>query len=238
MSANQTEPVLSVTDLNGWYGESHVLHGVNLTVAEGEVVTLIGRNGVGKTTTIKALMGVLKKRTGSVKLNGIETIGLPSHSIARLGAAWCPEERAIFSSLTVDENLRLPPVLRPGGMSVDEIYDLFPNLQSRRKMQGTKLSGGEQQMLALGRILRTGSRFLMLDEITEGLAPIIVEHIGRSIVDLKNRGYTILLVEQNFQFTVGLADRHYVMESGRIAEVIAAEHVQSKLSVINGYLGL
>ncbi len=231
-------PVLAVRDLHGWYGESHVLHGVDLHIGEGELVTLVGRNGAGKSTTIKAIMGVLARRKGSITLHGTGTIRLASHRIARLGAAWCPEERAIFGSLSVEENLRLPPVLQPGGIPVEEIYALFPNLHARRKSQGTQLSGGEQQMLALARILRTGSRLLLLDEITEGLAPIVVEQIGHSIAALRTRGYTILLVEQNLHFAAALADRLYVMESGHIVQEIAARDIAAQAAAIDAHLGL
>ena len=208
------EALLKVADLQAWYGESHILHGVGFEIGRGELVTLLGRNGAGKTTTLKSVMGIVGKRTGSVTFEGRQTVGQPSDQIARLGLAYCPEERGIFSSLTVEENLLLPPVVKPGGMSLAEIYKLFPNLQERRKSQGTKLSGGEQQMLAIGRILRTGATLLLLDEPTEGLAPVIVQRIGEIIRQLKGRGFTILLVEQNFHFAATVADRHYVMEDG------------------------
>jgi len=231
-------PVLSVHDLEAWYGESHVLHGINFDVNAGEVVTLLGRNGAGKTTTLKSIMGMVAKRTGSIRFDGKETIRLPSNSIARLGVAFCPEERGIFASLDVEENLLLPPVVMPGGMTVDEIYSIFPNLRERRRSQGTKLSGGEQQMLAIGRMLRTGANLLLLDEITEGLAPVIVQALGRIIIKLKERGFTVVLVEQNFRFAAPLADRHYVMEHGRIAESFAASELEAKTGMLHEYLGV
>ncbi|MGZ5034797.1 MAG: ABC transporter ATP-binding protein, partial [Usitatibacter sp.] len=209
------EEVLRIDNLQAWYGESHVLHGVNLIVHKGEVVTLLGRNGAGRTSTLKSILGLVGRRTGSIKVNGAETVAWPTYRIARLGLGYCPEERGIFSSLTVEENLTLPPQIAAGGMSVEEIYEMFPNLRERRKTaQGTKLSGGEQQMLAMARILRTGANMLLLDEITEGLAPVIVQALGRIIIKLKERGFTIVLVEQNFRFAAPLADRHYVMEHG------------------------
>src|SRR5213080_4872470 len=211
-------PLLSVKDLQAWYGESHILHGVTFDVIAGEVVTLLGRNGAGKTTTLKSIMGIVGQRTGSVRYEGKELIGLTSDRIARLGIALCPEERGIFASLDVEENLLLPPKVRPGGLEVDRIFDLFPNLKERLASQGTKLSGGEQQMLAIGRILRTGARLLLLDEPTEGLAPVIIEQIGRTISRLKAEGFTILLVEQNFRFASRVADRHYVLENGRVVD--------------------
>ncbi len=231
-------PLLAVRDLQAWYGESHVLHGVSFDVAQGEVVTLLGRNGAGKTTTLKSIMGVVPRRVGSVAFDGVETIRLPSNRIARLGLAWCPEELGIFASLDVEENLMLPPKVRDGGLSVEQIYELFPNLAERRRSQGTKLSGGEQQMLAIGRILRTGARLLLLDEPTEGLAPVIVQQIGRTIVDLKARGFTILLVEQNFHFAAKVADRHCVMEHGRIVDVIANAELDASLPKLHRYLGV
>lgn len=218
-------PVLEVRDLHAWYGESHVLHGMEFVVREGEVVTLLGRNGAGKTTTIKAIMGVVPKRRGSIRIRGSETIALPPHRIARLGIAWCPEERGIFASLNVLENLLLPPVVAPGGLSRAQIFALFPNLAERLSSQGTKLSGGEQQMLAIARILRTGARILLLDEPTEGLAPVIVQQIGRTIRKLKEEGFTILLVEQNFRFAARIADRHYIVEHGRVVDEIASAEV-------------
>ncbi len=231
-------PLLAVRDLQAWYGESHILHGVSFDVAEGQVVTLLGRNGAGKTTTLKALMGVIARRTGSITVDGAETIRLPSHQVARRGLAWCPEERGIFASLTVEENLRLPPQIRPGGLDVDQIFAMFPALKERRHSPGTKLSGGEQQMLAIGRILRTGARLLLLDEPTEGLAPVIVQQIGRTIADLKAQGFTILLVEQNFHFAATVADRHYVMEHGRIIETFASAELHANLDKLHRYLGV
>ena len=230
--------LLEVKGLNAWYGESHILHGVDFEIAEGEVVTLLGRNGAGKTTTLKSIMGMVAKRTGSIRFDGKETIRLPSNSIARLGVAFCPEERGIFASLDVEENLMLPPAIRPGGMTVEEIYAIFPNLQERRRSQGTKLSGGEQQMLAIARILRTGARLLMLDEPTEGLAPVIVQQIGRTIGRLKREGFTILLVEQNFRFAQTVADRHYVVEHGRIVDMVAGAQLEANLGRIQEYLGV
>jgi branched-chain amino acid transport system ATP-binding protein len=231
--------VLRIENLQAWYGESHVLHGVNLTVNKGEVVTLLGRNGAGRTSTLKSVLGLVGRRTGSIKVNGTETVNWPTHKIAHLGVAYCPEERGIFSSLSVEENLMLPPEIAKGGMSVAEIYEMFPNLSERRKTaQGTKLSGGEQQMLAMARILRTGANLLLLDEITEGLAPVIVQALGRVIVKLKERGFTIVLVEQNFRFAAPLADRHYVVEHGKIAETFAAAELEAKTSMLHEYLGV
>jgi branched-chain amino acid transport system ATP-binding protein len=233
------DEVLRIENLQAWYGESHVLHGVNLTVHKGEVVTLLGRNGAGRTSTLKSVLGLVGKRSGSIKVNGTETVTWPTYRVAHLGIAYVPEERGIFSSLSVEENLMLPPQIAQGGMSVDEIYDMFPNLRERRKTaQGTKLSGGEQQMLAMARILRTGANLLLLDEITEGLAPVIVQALGRVIVKLKERGFTIVLVEQNFRFAAPLADRHYVMEHGRIAETFAAAELEAKTSMLHEYLGV
>ena len=232
------ETLLKVDNLQAWYGESHILHGVGFEVGKGELVTLLGRNGAGKTTTLRSIMGIVEKRTGSVTFEGTETVGRPSDAIARLGIAYCPEERGIFSSLNVEENLLLPPVIRPGGLSLDEIYKLFPNLQERRKSQGTKLSGGEQQMLAIGRILRTGSNLLMLDEPTEGLAPVIVQRIGEIIRQLKSRGFTILLVEQNFRFAAAVADRHYVMEDGHVVDVMTAADAAQNIGKLQAYLGV
>jgi branched-chain amino acid transport system ATP-binding protein len=231
-------PLFAVRGLQAWYGESHVLHGVSFDVREGEVVTLLGRNGAGKTTTLKSIMGVVPRRTGSIAFERTETISLPPNRIARLGIAWCPEERGIFSSLDVEENLMLPPKVRDGGLSVAQIYELFPNLAERRRSQGTKLSGGEQQMLAIGRILRTGARLLLLDEPTEGLAPVIVQQIGRTIVALKKRGFTILLVEQNFHFAATVADRHCVMEHGRIVDMIANAELDANMPKLQRYLGV
>ena len=232
------ETLLKVDALQAWYGESHILHGVQFEIARGELVTLLGRNGAGKTTTLKSVMGIVEKRTGSVTFDGRETVGQPSDQIARLGLAYCPEERGIFSSLNVEENLLLPPVVRPGGMSLAEIYQLFPNLLERRRSQGTKLSGGEQQTLAIGRILRTGASLLLLDEPTEGLAPVIVQRIGEIIRQLKARGFTILLVEQNFHFAATVADRHYVMEDGRVVDMIASADVQQNIGKLQAYLGV
>lgn len=237
-AALAARPLLSVEGLNAWYGESHVLLGVTFDVSQGEVVTLLGRNGAGKTTTLRALMGILSKRTGSVVFGGVETIRLPARRIARFGMGYVPEERGIFASLSVRENLLLPPEIKPGGASEDEIYELFPNLRERRSSRGTQLSGGEQQMLAIGRIMRTGARFLLLDEPTEGLAPVIVEQIGRTIRALKAQGYTIILVEQNFHFASSLADRHYVMETGCVVDMIPAEAVQANLGKLQAYLGV
>jgi branched-chain amino acid transport system ATP-binding protein len=230
--------LLEVKGLNAWYGESHILHGVDFEVAEGEVVTLLGRNGAGKTTTLKSIMGMVARRAGSIRFEGRETIRLPSNAVARLGIAFCPEERGIFSSLDVEENLLLPPAVRPGGMSLQTIYELFPNLKERLRSQGTKLSGGEQQMLAIARILRTGARLLMLDEPTEGLAPVIVQQIGRTIQRLKREGFTILLVEQNFRFAQTVADRYYVVEHGRIVDMVAGAQLESSMGRIHEYLGV
>ena len=230
--------LLKVRGLEAWYGESHILHGMDFDVGEGEVVTLLGRNGVGKTTTLRAIMGIVGKRRGSVTFEGRELIGLSSDKVARSGIAYCPEERGIFASLTVEENLLLPPIVRPGGMTVEEIYRLFPNLQERRASQGTKLSGGEQQMLAIGRILRTGAQFLLLDEPTEGLAPVIVQQIGQVIRTLKEKGLTILLVEQNFHFAATVADRHYVVEHGRVIDMIRNEDLTASEAKLHEYLGV
>jgi branched-chain amino acid transport system ATP-binding protein len=230
--------MLQVRDLHAWYGESHILHGMTFNVGEGEVVTLLGRNGAGKTTTMKSIMGIVGQRKGSVAFEGTETVGLTSNRIARLGLAYCPEERGIFASLDVEENLMLPPAVRDGGMSVDEIYKVFPNLKERRKSQGTKLSGGEQQMLAIGRILRTGARLLLLDEPTEGLAPVIVQQIGNVIRTLKSKGFTILLVEQNFRFAATVADRHYVVEHGRVIDQIRNEDIPANMDRLHDYLGV
>ncbi len=232
------EPLLRVRDLHAWYGESHVLHGMNFEVGEGEVVTLLGRNGAGKTTTLRALMGLVRQRQGSVAFDGTETIGLPANAIARLGLAFCPEERGIFASLNVTENLTLPPVIRKGGMSLADIYELFPVLLERGGSQGTKLSGGEQQMLAIARILRTGASLLLLDEPTEGLAPVIVEQIGHVINALRDRGFTILLVEQNFPFAAKVADRHYVVEHGQVLDMIEAGAVEANRDKLREYLGV
>lgn len=231
-------PMLSVRNLEAWYGELHILHGVGIDVREGEVVTLLGRNGAGKTTTIKSIMGMVNKRSGSVTFEGQEIVSWPSNKIARAGIAICPEERGIFSSLNVQENLLLPPQVRAGGLSVDEIYTLFPNLKERMYSQGTKLSGGEQQMLAIARILRTGARLLLLDEPTEGLAPVIIQQIAVTIKRLKEAGFTILLVEQNFRFAATVADRFYVMESGRVIDEIENTNLDSNLAKLNEYLGV
>jgi branched-chain amino acid transport system ATP-binding protein len=231
--------VLEVSELQAWYGESHILHGINFSVAPGEVVTLLGRNGAGRTTTLRAIMGLTGKRTGSIKINGVESIGLPTHKIAHLGVGYCPEERGIFSSLSTEENLLLPPALAVGkGMSLDVIYEMFPNLLERRNSQGTRLSGGEQQMLAVARILRTGARLLLLDEISEGLAPVIVQGLARMITTLKEKGYTIVMVEQNFRFAAPLADRFYVVEHGQIVETIAAPELNARMPVLTELLGV
>jgi branched-chain amino acid transport system ATP-binding protein len=232
------EPLLAVRDLHAWYGESHVLHGVDFDVRAGETVTLLGRNGAGKTTTLKSVIGIVGRRRGSVRLDGRETIGLPSNRIARLGLAFCPEERGIFASLTVEENLLLPPTVRAGGLGVDAIYELFPNLRERLRAGGTTLSGGEQQMLAIGRILRTGARLLLLDEPTEGLAPVIVQQIGATLRRLKQEGFTVLLVEQNFRFAATVADRHYVMEHGRVVDMIPNAELEANMTKLHDYLGV
>jgi len=234
----EARPLLAVANLEAWYGESHVLHGVSFDVQPGEVVTLLGRNGVGKTTTLKAIMGIVEARTGSVRFDGRELTTLPSNVIARAGIAFCPEERGIFSSLDVRENLLLPPQVRPGGLDLDRIFTLFPNLRERLNSQGTKLSGGEQQMLAIARILRTGARLLLLDEPTEGLAPVIIQQIGHTIGSLKAQGFTILLVEQNFHFAATVADRYYVMEHGRIVDHFAADQLKNNMEKLHDYLGV
>ncbi len=231
-------PLLKVRGLEAWYGESHVLHGIDFDVRAGEVVTLLGRNGAGKTTTLKAIMGVLGKRKGSVAFEGRETIQLPSRAIARLGIGYVPEERGIYASLSVEENLMLPPTIREGGLSVEQIFALFPNLKERLRSQGTKLSGGEQQMLAIGRILRTGARFLLLDEPTEGLAPVIIDQIGATIRQLKNQGFTIILVEQNFRFAQTVADRHYVVEQGKVVDMITNPELDDNIDKLKRYLGV
>jgi len=237
---NGGAPALEITQLHTCYGESHILHDVNLKVEQGEVVTLLGRNVAGRTTTLRAIMGLTGARTGSIKVNGAEAIGLATHKIAHLGIGYCPEERGIFSSLSTEENLLLPPTLASGekGMSVEEIYAMFPNLQERRHSQGTRLSGGEQQMLAVARILRTGARLLLLDEISEGLAPVIVQGLARMITTLKAKGYTIVMVEQNFRFAAPLADRFYVMEHGQIVETFAASELEAKMPVLTELLGV
>jgi branched-chain amino acid transport system ATP-binding protein len=233
-----SETLLQVAGLQAWYGESHVLHGVDFEVRAGEVVTLLGRNGAGKTTTLKSVMGMVPRRGGSVRFRGEELIGRPSNLIARRGLAFCPEERGIFASLSVEENLLLPPVVQPGGLGLDAIYELFPNLRERGRSQGTKLSGGEQQMLAIGRILRTGARLLLLDEPTEGLAPVIVRQIRATIRRLKADGFTILLVEQNFRFAATVADRHYVMERGRVVDMIDNAELPAQTAKLHEYLGV
>jgi branched-chain amino acid transport system ATP-binding protein len=238
MADTSAGALLEIRDLHSWYGESHILHGMEFHVREGEVVTLLGRNGAGKTTTLRAIMGIAEQRKGSIRFSGSELVSLPSHRIARLGLAYCPEERGIFSGLSVEENLMLPPVVRPGGMSVEEIYKLFPNLLERRRSQGTKLSGGEQQMLAIGRILRTGANLLLLDEPTEGLAPVIVQQIGAVLRTLKTKGMTILLVEQNFRFAATVADRHYVVEHGQVIDTIANSELPNQIGKLNEYLSV
>jgi branched-chain amino acid transport system ATP-binding protein len=231
-------PLLSVKELQAWYGESHVLHGVDFDVHEGEVVTLLGRNGAGKTTTLKSIMGILPKRRGSITFQGKELMHAPARYVAREGIAFCPEERGIFSSLDVRENLMLPPQVKPGGMSVEQIFELFPNLKERLSSQGTKLSGGEQQMLAIGRILRTGAKTLLLDEPTEGLAPVIIQQIGHTIARLKKEGFTIVLVEQNFRFASTVADRHYVVEQGKVIDMIPNAELKANTGKIEAYLGV
>ncbi len=238
MSDAETSNMLAISDLHAHYGESHILHGIELSVSRGELVTLLGRNGAGRTTILKSIVGLVGHRTGSVRIVGQETVKLPPHRIARLGVGYCPEERGIFSRLTVEENLLLPPVVKGGGMSIAEIYELFPNLLEHKKAMGTRLSGGEQQMLAMARILRTGADLLLLDEITEGLAPVIVQALGRLIRQLKEREFTIILVEQNFHFAADLADRHYVVESGHIAEMIPMDALEASMERLNGYLGV
>ena len=236
-AAARTE-MLRVTDLHAFYGESHVLHGIDFSVNRGEVVTLLGRNGAGRTTTLRAILGLTGKRSGSIMVNGREAIALPTHHIAHLGIGYCPEERGIFASLTAEENLLLPPAVASGGMTVDEIYAMFPNLKERRSSPGMRLSGGEQQMLAIARILRTGATLLLLDEISEGLAPVIVQALGRMIRQLKERGYTIVLVEQNFRFAAPLADRHYVIEHGRIVETVGMHELDAKMQRLHELLGV
>ena len=241
MSAALATPpleLLRVTDLHAFYGESHILHGMDFRVNRGELVTLLGRNGSGRTTTLKAILGLTGKRTGSVMLNGRETIGMATHKIVQLGIGYCPEERGIFASLTAEENLTLLPPVGSGGLSVDELYAMFPNLQERRKSPGSRLSGGEQQMLAMARILRVGAKLLLLDEITEGLAPVIVQALGRAVATLKERGFTVVLVEQNFRFAARLADRHYVVEHGRIVDMIEKDQLEASMEKLQGYLGV
>jgi len=234
----ETRAMLAIKDLEGWYGESHILHGVTFDVQVGEVVTLLGRNGVGKTTTLKSIMGIVERRSGSVRFEGRELIGMPSDAIARAGIAFCPEERGIFASLDVRENLLLPPQVRPGGLDLERIFALFPNLRERLGSQGTKLSGGEQQMLAIARILRTGARLLLLDEPTEGLAPVIIQQIRQTIGMLKAQGFTVLLVEQNFHFAATVADRHYVMEHGRIVDEFSTPELKANMGKLHEYLGV
>lgn len=229
---------LRISDLHAFYGESHILHGIDMHVMQGELVTLLGRNGSGRSTTLRSIMNMVGRRTGSINVNGRETIDMPAHKIAHLGVGFCPEERGIFSSLNVEENLMLPPTVRSDGMSVEEIYELFPNLYERRTSQGTRLSGGEQQMLALARILRSGANILLLDEITEGLAPVIVQKLAEVLTQLKERGLTILLVEQNFRFAAPIADRHYVMEHGHIVEEVHKHELTAKTELLNTYLGV
>ena len=240
MNDKNMTPALEIADLQAWYGESHVLHGVNMRVMPGEVVTLLGRNGAGRTSTMRAVMGLTGSRKGSIKVNGVETINMPTHKIAHLGIGYCPEERGIFASLSCEENLMLPPDLKTGsaGMSVSEIYEMFPNLAERKQSQGTRLSGGEQQMLAVARILRTGAKLLLLDEISEGLAPVIVQALARMIVSLRAKGYTIVMVEQNFRFAAPLADRLYVMEHGQIVEQFGASELEAKMPLLNTLLGV
>lgn len=233
-----SDEFLRISNLHAWYGESHILHGVDLTVHKGEVVTLLGRNGAGRTTTIKSIMGLVGKRTGSITINGRESIDMAPHNIAKLGLGYCPEERGIFASLSCEENLMLPPVIAEGGMPINEIYEMFPNLLERKNSPGTRLSGGEQQMLAVGRILRTGAKLLLLDEISEGLAPVIVQALARMILSLKAKGFTIIMVEQNFRFAAPLADRFYVMEHGRIIEGFAASELKAKMPMLHEYLGV
>jgi len=238
VAATAAAPMLEVKDLHAWYGESHILHGMTFDIRPGEVVTLLGRNGAGKTTTLKSIMGIVGKRTGSILFEGAETVGLASNRISRLGIAFCPEERGIFASLDVRENLLLPPQVRPGGLSVETIFELFPNLKERLASQGTKLSGGEQQMLAIGRILRTGARLLLLDEPTEGLAPVIIQQIGATLRRLKANGFTILLVEQNFRFAATVADRHYVVERGKVVDHFQASEIEKSVDKLRDYLGV
>jgi branched-chain amino acid transport system ATP-binding protein len=234
----ESKEFLRISNLHAWYGESHILHGVGLTVNEGEVVTLLGRNGAGRTTTLKSILGLVGRRTGTITINGTESVNMAPHQIAKLGIGYCPEERGIFASLTCEENLLLPPVIASGGMSLEEIYEMFPNLLERRASPGTRLSGGEQQMLAVGRILRTGARFLLLDEISEGLAPVIVQALARMIKALKAKGYTIIMVEQNFRFAAPLADRFYVMEHGQIVQGFTSAELPDKMGMLSEYLGV
>ena len=239
-ASSPATPALQISKLEAWYGESHVLHGVDVLVQPGEVVTLLGRNGAGRTSTLRAIMGLTGARRGSVKINGVETINMATHRIAHLGVGYCPEERGIFASLSCEENLLLPPVLKTGtpGMSIDEIYDMFPNLAERRNSQGTRLSGGEQQMLAVARILRTGAKLLLLDEISEGLAPVIVQALARMITMLRAKGYTVVMVEQNFRFAAPLADRFYVIEHGAVVQNFNASELESRMPILNQLLGI
>jgi branched-chain amino acid transport system ATP-binding protein len=236
--ADSGRELLRLTDVHAWYGESHILHGINLHVNQGEVVTLLGRNGAGRTTTLKSILGLVGRRAGSIMVNGTETVAMPPHSVARLGIGYCPEERGIFASLSCEENLLLPPVIAQGGMSVDEIYALFPNLKERRASPGTRLSGGEQQMLSVARILRTGANLLLLDEISEGLAPVIVQALGRAIRMLRDKGFTTVMVEQNFRFAAPLADRFYIIEHGRVVETFAAGELEANAETLKTYLGV
>ena len=236
--SNTSTPAIRLKDVNSWYGESHILHGVSIDVMPGEVVTLLGRNGAGRTTTLRAIMGLVGKRTGSIQINGVETVRMAPHQIARLGLGYCPEERAIMTSLSCQENLMLPPKVADGGMSVDEIYEMFPNLLSRKNSPGGRLSGGEQQMLAVARILRTGAKTLLLDEISEGLAPVIVQALARMIRELRARGFTVLMVEQNFRFAAPLADRFYIMERGLIVREFSAAELQGNMEMLREYLGV
>jgi branched-chain amino acid transport system ATP-binding protein len=238
MTDSTPATMLKVSDLNTWYGESHILHGMNFEIGRGELVTLLGRNGAGRTTTLKAIVGLTDRRTGSIRVAGREVVSMAPHRIARLGIGYCPEERGIFASLSAEENLLLPPRVGSSGMSVGEIYEMFPNLYERRKSQGSRLSGGEQQMLALARILRTGAELLLLDEITEGLAPALVKVLGRSVRDLKEKGYTIVMVEQNFRFAAKLADRHYLVERGMIVETVLQNELDNRLDMLHEYLGV
>ena len=233
-----TTLALKINNLHAWYGESHVLHGMDVEVAQGEVVTLLGRNGAGRTSTLRAICGLVGRRTGTIEVNGVETINMQPHQVARLGVGYCPEERGIFTSLTCEQNLMLPPTVAEGGMSVEQIYNMFPNLKERRASPGGRLSGGEQQMLAIARILRTGAKLLLLDEITEGLAPVIVQKLGQVVTDLRAHGLTIVLVEQNFRFAAPLADRHYVVEHGQVVKVVAKEELYANTEVLNEYLGV
>jgi branched-chain amino acid transport system ATP-binding protein len=236
--ADSGRELLRLSNVHAWYGESHILHGVDLHVNEGEVVTLLGRNGAGRTTTLKSILGLVGRRSGSILVNGVETVAMPPHSVARLGIGYCPEERGIFASLSCEENLLLPPVVAQGGMSVDEIYALFPNLRERRASPGTRLSGGEQQMLSVARILRTGANLLLLDEISEGLAPVIVQALGRAIRMLRDKGFTTVMVEQNFRFAAPLADRFYIIEHGQVVETFAASELEAKADTLKTYLGV